>query len=201
MYLYFWIYISLLMFKSSAYNLLSSKKRISILKNDVINIEEKSPQESPKLITWTASKFSKTVVKESKRTVEAYMALPSTEYSVLASDNIQRIDDSNFKAILPTMNFFGTKICPILYVDVTVYPDDAKSVIAVKRAETVGSDTALSINGTFSIEAINLVSAGIDEKNRKILTSNTNLKIDVIVPQSSKVPVGVIQVIFSLKIM
>ena len=62
-----------------------------------------------------------------------------------------------------------------------------KSEIAVHRAETIGSETALMINGTFSIEALNTVTAGVDEKQRKTLTSETTLKIDVIVPPSSKV--------------
>ena len=58
------------------------------------------------------------------------------------------------------MNFFGTKIQPILYVDVTVYPEYNRSEITVLRAETVGSETALRVNGTFNINAKNIVSAG-----------------------------------------
>ena len=58
------------------------------------------------------------------------------------------------------MNFFGTKIQPVLYVDVTVHPDHNRSEIVVLRAETVGSETAERVNGTFNISAINIVSAG-----------------------------------------
>lgn len=58
------------------------------------------------------------------------------------------------------MNFFGTKIQPILFVDVNVYPEFNRSEIVVRRAETIGSETALKVNGTFSINAINIVSAG-----------------------------------------
>lgn len=58
------------------------------------------------------------------------------------------------------MNFFGTKIQPILYVDVIVYPEFNRSEIVVLRAETVGSEMALKANGTFSINAITIVSAG-----------------------------------------
>lgn len=58
------------------------------------------------------------------------------------------------------MNFFGTKIQPILYVDVNVYPEFNRSEIVVRRAETVGSETADKVNGTFSISATNIVSAG-----------------------------------------
>ena len=58
------------------------------------------------------------------------------------------------------MNFFGTKIQPVLYVDVTVYPDYNRSEIIVLRAETIGSETAERVNGTFNINAINIVSAG-----------------------------------------
>jgi hypothetical protein len=144
-------------------------------------------------LTWRAEKKSTVVVKEINRPVEAYMALPASQYSVLTSDSISRIDDTNFKANMPSMNFFGTVIRPVLYVDVTVYPEDAKSIIAVKRAETVGSPVAESINGTFNIKAINAVSAGIDGKNRKTLTSDTKLVIDVLIPESSKIPTGVLQ--------
>ena len=58
------------------------------------------------------------------------------------------------------MNFFGTKIQPLLYVDVNVFPEFNRSEIVVRRAETVGSETAEKVNGTFSISAINIVSAG-----------------------------------------
>lgn len=80
--------------------------------------------------------------------------------SVLTASQITRISDSEFKCTLPTMNFFGTKIQPLLYVDVNVYPEFNRSEIVVRRAETVGSETAEKVNGTFSISAINIVSAG-----------------------------------------
>ena len=91
-----------------------------------------------------------------------------------------------------TMNFFGTKIIPVLYVDVNVYPNEAKSIISVTRAETIGSPTADKVNGTFSISAINTVSGGLDEKGFKRLNSQTDLNIDVTVPKS-KIPLRVIR--------
>ena len=91
------------------------------------------------------------------------------------------------------MNFFGEKITPVLYVDVTIYPDEARSEILVNRAETVGSETADKVNGTFSIRAMNEVTTGLDYKGRKILSSNTSLKIDVMVPKESKVPKRLLQ--------
>jgi hypothetical protein len=78
------------------------------------------------------------------------MALPASQYSILSAEQIIRIDDTSFKCTLPTMNFFGTKITPVLFVDVFVYPDIATSKISVTRAETIGSETALAVNGTFS---------------------------------------------------
>ena len=65
-------------------------------------------------------------------------------------------------------------------------------MISVTRAETIGSEIAEKVNGTFSISAINTVTAGMDDKRRKTLTSETNLNIDVLVP-SSKLPLRVIQ--------
>ena len=90
-------------------------------------------------VSWTAAAQGTVVVKDNKRTVEQYMALPASEYSVLSASQIQRIGDSEFVCTLPTMNFFGTKITPTLYVDVLVYPEDAKAEIIVSRAETSGS--------------------------------------------------------------
>jgi hypothetical protein len=72
----------------------------------------------------------------------------------------------------------------VLYVDVNVYPEFNKSEIVVLRAETIGSEKALKVNGTFSISAINTVSAGIDYKGRKTLNSDVGLSIDVQVPPS-----------------
>ena len=120
------------------------------------------------------------------------MALPASEYSVLSADQIERLSDSQFKCTLMTMNFFGTKITPVLYVDVNVYPDEAKSVISVTKAETTGSAIAEKVNGTFSISAINTVSGGLDKKGIKRLSSQTDLNIDVTVPKS-KIPLRVIR--------
>ena len=143
-------------------------------------------------VTWRAAAKGSVVVKESQRTVEEYMALPASQYSVLSAEQIQRLSDTEFKCTLPTMNFFGTKICPVLYVDVNVYPEDARSEIVVSRAETIGSDVALKVNGTFNISAVNTVTAGTDRKGQKTLNSDTNLRIDVVVP-STKLPIRVIQ--------
>jgi len=157
---------------------------------DKINNEE---EEKSIPVTWHASVKSSAKVQEKNRKTEEYMKLPPSEYSVLTAEQIVRINDSQFKCILPTMNFFGEKITPVLYVDVIVYPDEARSEILVSKAETIGSATAEKVNGTFSIRAMNEVTTGVDYKNRKILTSNTNLKIDVLIPKDSKVPRGLIQ--------
>ena len=148
-------------------------------------------EDAPK-VAWRASVRSQARVKENKRSVEEYMALPSSEYSVLSADQIERLSATEFKCTLPGMNFFGTKITPVLFVDVTVYPEEARSVIAVKRAETVGSAVAERINGTFSISAINEVSSGVDDKGRKVLRSATNLEVDVMIPKS-RIPLRVVR--------
>ena len=70
------------------------------------------------------------------------------------------MSETEFKCTLPAMNFFGMKIQPVLYVDVNVYPQFNRSEIVVIRAETIGSETAERVNGTFSLSAINVVSAG-----------------------------------------
>ena len=143
-------------------------------------------------VCWKAAVRAECKVKEAMRSVESYMALPSSEYSVLSADAIERLSDTEFKATIGTMNFFGTKITPVLYVDVEVFPEQAQSVISVRRAETIGSEVALKVNGTFSIEALNTVSVGQDKKGRKTLVSETVLKVDVKVP-ASKLPMRVIR--------
>lgn len=144
-------------------------------------------------VTWTAKVTSSVWVKELKRTAKAYMALPASEYSVLSADQIERLSDSQFKAVLGKLNFFGTVIIPVLYVDVHVVPDEHRAEINVKRAETIGSEMAEKVSGTFQISAVNLVSAGADDKGRPTLTSDTSLSINVVVPEDSRVPVRLIQ--------
>jgi len=150
-------------------------------------------EDSSRRISWQAQVTSSVQVKETNRSAEAYMALPASEYSVLSADQIERLSDSQFKATLGKMNFFGNIIIPVLYVDVNVFADEARAEIVVSRAETVGSDVAEKVNGTFSISAVNKVSAGLDDKGRKILTSDTSLSIDIIVPKDAKLPVRVIR--------
>lgn len=143
-------------------------------------------------VTWTAAAKGSVSVKDARRTVEEYMALPASQYSVLSAKQIERLSETEFKCTLGTMNFFGTKISPVLYVDVVVYPEDAKAEIIVARAETTGSEIADKISGTFSIRAVNTVFAGVDSKGKKTLNSETTLKIDVLVPPSN-IPVKMIQ--------
>ena len=144
-------------------------------------------------VEWKAFAKSSVRVKETMRTCEEYMRLPATEYSVLSADQVQRLSDSSFKFNFPALNFFGNTIQPILYVDVNVQPDFNRSEIVVRRAETVGSEAAALVNGSFTINATNLVYAATDGKGRKTLNSETSLFIDVMVPPSSKVPLRVVQ--------
>lgn len=153
----------------------------------------KTEEDRSRHITWTAAAKATVKVKETKRSVEDYMALPASEYSVLAANQIVRLSETEFRCDFPKLNFFGTMIQPILFVDVTVYPSEARSEIVVRRAETVGSETAEKINGTFSIYAINRVSAGLGSNpSEKTLNSQTNLEIEVKIPDS-KVPLGVVR--------
>eukprot|EP01041_Mallomonas_annulata_P007478 gene7478-15306_t len=150
------------------------------------------PINDQRRVCWTASAKGSVRVKDQLRTVEQYMALPSSEYSVLSADQIERLNDREFKCTLGTMNFFGTKITPVLYVDVNVLPEECKSIISVTRAETIGSEIAEKVNGTFSISAVNTVTVGRDGKDRKTLESETSLKIDCVVPSNS-LPLRVVQ--------
>eukprot|EP00601_Ochromonadales_sp_CCMP2298_P035634 CAMPEP_0173376032 /NCGR_PEP_ID=MMETSP1144-20121109/29957_1 /TAXON_ID=483371 /ORGANISM="non described non described, Strain CCMP2298" /LENGTH=225 /DNA_ID=CAMNT_0014328531 /DNA_START=118 /DNA_END=795 /DNA_ORIENTATION=+ len=143
-------------------------------------------------VVWKAAVQASVKVKEVKRSVEDYMALPASQYSVLSAEQVVRLSDSDFKIVLGNLNFFGTKITPVLYVTVNVYPEEAKAEIIVTRAETTGSDMADAINGTFSITAVNTVTAGVNPKGKKTLSSDTKLQIDAIVPKS-RFPLGVIK--------
>ena len=160
----------------------------------LISEEEKDlkSQSNDRQVSWKAEVQSSVRVDEIKRTLEGYLALPASEYSVLSANQVVRINDSQFKFVLGNLNFFGTKICPILYVDVNVFPDLAKSEIVVTKAETVGSEIADQINGTFSIYAKNIVSSSRDKKDRKILISQTSLVIDASVPKS-RIPLSIIK--------
>lgn len=148
--------------------------------------------DSRRRITWRAGVRSQARVKESKRSAEEYMALPASQYSVLSANQIERLSDSQFKAKLGRLNFFGNDFIPILYVDVDVIPNESRAEIVVKKAETTGSEIAEKISGTFDIFAKNDVSSGVDKKGRKVLISDTKLSIEVTVPEESKVPLRLI---------
>ena len=143
-------------------------------------------------IQWKAAVRAQATVKETKRSSEEYMALPASEYSVLSADQIERLSDTEFKATLGRLNFFGKDFIPVLYVDVEVFDKEARAEIRVSRAETTGSDMAEKISGKFDILAVNKVSTGLDKKGRKVLVSDTTLSIDVIVPPESRIPLRII---------
>lgn len=152
------------------------------------------PTVNERKVRWEAATSATVRVKEIKRSVEDYMALPASQYSVLTANQIERLSDTEFKCTIGTLNFFGTKITPVLYVTVNVMPEAAKSEIIVTRAETIGSEIAEIVNGTFSISAVNIVSAGKDDQGRKTLSSDTKLKIDAVVPKSKMtVPIGIVR--------
>ena len=96
-----------------SFTLIESDKKISVLEKldtatagqssyDDTNVSNKiknntvSVVNDRRSITWRAAKKSSVTVKEIKRSVEAYMGLPASEYSVLTSDSIKRVDDTNF---------------------------------------------------------------------------------------------------------
>ncbi len=89
-------------------------------------------QKTSDRIEWKAAVRSSCRVKESSRTAEQYMALPASQYSVLAADQIERLNDTQFKATLGKLNFFGNIFIPILYVDVEVFGEDARAEILVR---------------------------------------------------------------------
>ena len=79
-------------------NVTSLAPRPALLDSDETPLNDRASTKRPREVEWTAYKKSTIVVREKARSVEAYMALPSTEYSVLASDSIERLDERNFKA-------------------------------------------------------------------------------------------------------
>jgi hypothetical protein len=202
-YNYFFFLVTLLSLETTAFNRqirprfksISLKCNNNINNNDVdtIAVTNSSSADDVKRVVWTASAKGTVRVNEVSRTVEDYMKLPSSEYSVLSANQIERLNDREFKCTLGTLNFFGVKITPVLFVDVNVIPDENKSIISVTRAETIGSDIAEKVNGTFSILAINTVFSGSDNKNRKTLTSETSLTLDCIVSSDSNLPLRVIE--------
>ncbi len=148
-------------------------------------------KDRPRVI-WEAATSSSVRVKEIRRTTEQYMALPASQYSVLSAKQITRLSDTEFKANLGTLNFFGTKLSPILYVIVNVIPELAKSEIIVNRAEIEGGEAAKLINGSFSISAINTVTTTMNARGDKLLSSDTNIRIEAYIPPT-KIPLGVIR--------
>eukprot|EP01039_Chlorochromonas_danica_P002399 gene2399-2631_t len=148
------------------------------------------------VVKWEASSHGSVRVTEIKRSVEDYMALPASQYSVLSADQVTRLNDTDFKIALSKLNFFGTHLRPLLYVKVFVQPEIARSDILVDHAELESDDPIVqAINNRFSIHVLNIVTAGVDKKGRKTLNSNTTLSIEAKVPATGRIslPLGMIQ--------
>lgn len=99
--------------------------------NDNVNVGDVSVADVDTIdkantVVWTAAVKSSVKVKEDRRSTEEYLALPASQYSVLSADQVERLSDSSFRCSLGSLNFFGTKVCPILFVDVNVFPEQAR---------------------------------------------------------------------------
>lgn len=154
------------------------------------------PTENRPVVKWEASSRGSVRVTEAKRSVEDYMALPASQYSVLSADQVTRLNDTDFKIALSKLNFFGTHLRPLLYVKVFVQPALARSDILVDHAELESDDPIVqAINNRFTIHVLNVVTAGVDKKGRKTLNSETTLSIEAKVPATGRIPLplGMVQ--------
>jgi len=69
-------------------------------------VDDQITLEGQRRVKWTASAKGSVRVKEQSRTVEEYLALPASQYSVLSAEQITRLSDTEFKCTLGTMNFW-----------------------------------------------------------------------------------------------
>lgn len=180
---------------SRIYRYSSRNDDLPIVDAAIVNERALVPPPDRRKVVWKAAASSSVRVQEAKRTVEQYMALPASQYSVLTAEQITRLSDNEFKCTLGSLPFFGTKLIPVLYVTVDVFPEQAKSEIRVTRAEIQGDDAAVAINGYFSITAVNTVTAQREShgKRRASLHSSTVLEIEAYPPATSRLPLGLIE--------
>lgn len=171
--------------------------------------------ENSRSITLRAAKSAERRVEEVNRPLDDYLRLPASEYSVLDGAQIERLDDEHFRAVMPSLNFFGNPMQPIIYVAVLVEPEVPRARIVVERAELQGGPAAQAANGTFTLSCENVVTMeraagaldaleegeeGAEKKgkgwfrrgekdSKPLLKSDVSLEIIAKVPDESKLPV------------
>ncbi|CAM9324983.1 unnamed protein product [Choristocarpus tenellus] len=164
--------------------------------------------ENGKHVQWTASKSSMVNVEEGPRKLSAYLALPPTEYSLLDPKMIKRTSEDTFQMNCGTLNFFGTKVNPILFMKVIVNEKEGMANIMIEKVELEGSPSIRNASGTFSVSSTTIVSSsdvevekggvfgrgrGSGGKGNKSLRTQASIEIDILVPNENFIPHGVLR--------
>mmetsp|Transcript_15511 Transcript_15511/g.22825 ORF Transcript_15511/g.22825 Transcript_15511/m.22825 type:complete len:276 (-) Transcript_15511:167-994(-) len=144
-------------------------------------------------IVWEADAAGTKDVLEGKRSMQDYIALPPSEYSVLDAGLIERLNDKDFRMQMEGLNFFGNTIQPVLYVTVDVDKPGRKSTLTVTGCELKGSAAAEATNGTFNVESVTVVSYKDKSKIVKKLKTDVFVKITAVLPENVRLPFGIVE--------
>ncbi|CAM9223736.1 unnamed protein product [Chrysoparadoxa australica] len=150
------------------------------------------------LVKWRASKESAKRVTPGERSLERYVRLPPSEYSLLNPDTIERLNDEEFRCEPGRLNFFGTVVNPILYLRVDVDESVGGAKISLTKVELEGSEVVTSANGTFTCECSNIVSCADAPASKrgeatKSLTNSVEISVDLQVPNETFISPRVLQ--------
>jgi len=143
-------------------------------------------------VEWKAQCSGTKQVVEGPRSLDAYLALPPSEYSVLDANLIERLNENEFRCEIDPLNFFGNKVIPVLYVRVDVSQDKPMSTISVTKCEIKGSEAALKANGAFTVEADNVVSYEKVSTLVRKMRSDVSLRITAVLPENLPLPVRLV---------
>uniref|UniRef100_A0A6S9EBA2 Uncharacterized protein n=1 Tax=Heterosigma akashiwo TaxID=2829 RepID=A0A6S9EBA2_HETAK len=143
-----------------------------------------------KVVTWTAEYKASQQVVEGKRSLDDYLALPPSQYSVLDEGMIQRLGENRFRTQVDPINMFGNKVIPVLEVEVDVSKDRPMSTLTVTKCEITGSEAADKANGTFKVESRTIIDYERPSLLMRKLQVDVNLRIRFRLPERAPVPVA-----------
>jgi len=150
--------------------------------------QESSHKESgPRRAKFTASKKGSRPVQEQQQTLEAYMSLPASQYSVLDARKIERISDTSFRCYVGQLRMMSWEMEPVLTVSVEAEPG-LGCTIRLTSCQLKGSPAIEAINDKFTAQMTNVVrwrDSGSDDADAadKAIESTTSLMVELEVPR------------------
>eukprot|EP01023_Acetabularia_acetabulum_P034159 TRINITY_DN32086_c0_g1_i1.p2 TRINITY_DN32086_c0_g1~~TRINITY_DN32086_c0_g1_i1.p2 ORF type:complete len:244 (+),score=29.09 TRINITY_DN32086_c0_g1_i1:128-859(+) len=143
------------------------------------------------IATFSVKKQAQKIIQELERPLSEYMSLPAGQYSVLDAEKVERLDQDTFRCYVGQIKMANFSFEPVLTLSVKV--EDVGCTISLLECQILGGKLVQEANERFVARMTNVVrydSGDAQSINGKSITSNTQLEVQLIVPNWFILPVG-----------